>query len=189
MESDGAEQRWRRRLRSTGRKRLAATAAVVGGLLAGGVGIAVAQDDPPSSTSTTTPSPSEPPRDGPGGRRFAHHGEPGRFGPMGALHGEFVTPNGSGYRTMAVQRGRVENVSATSLTVRSDDGFTRTYAVDDNTLVNAGRDGIADVKQGDTVGVVAVVDGGTARAVRVNDATTTGAIHRHWAPADRPAGR
>jgi hypothetical protein len=108
---------------------------------------------------------------------------------MGALHGEFVTPNGSGYRTMAVQRGRVENVGATSLTVRSADGFTRTYAVDDNTLVNAGRDGIADVKQGDTVGVVAVVDGGTARAMRVNDATTTEAIHRHWAPAGRPAGR
>jgi hypothetical protein len=102
---------------------------------------------------------------------------------MGAVHGEFVTPNGTGFRTLAMQRGQVTKVSSGSLTVKSADGFTRTYAVDENTLVNAGRDGIGDVKEGDTVGVMAVVNGDPASAMRISDGTRTDAIRQHWAPA------
>jgi hypothetical protein len=67
--------------------------------------------------------------------------------------------------------------------VKSADGFTRTYAVDENTLVNAGRDGIGDVKEGDTVGVMAAVNGDAASAMRISDGTRTDAIRQHWAPA------
>lgn len=158
-------------------------AAVVATLIVGGLGIAAAQNDPAPPTS---PPPGGDPEGAGRGRRLDEPGRHGRgrpFGPMGALHGEFVTPSGSGYRTLAVQRGRVTQVSSGSITLRSDDGFTRTYALDDNTVVSAGRDGIGDVKEGDTVGVTAVVDGGTARAMRLHDATTTEAIRRHRAPS------
>ena len=162
-------------------------AAVVATLIVGGLGIAAAQNDPgPPPAPPTSPPPGGDPEGAGRGRRLDEPGRHGRgrpFGPMGALHGEFVTPSGSGYRTLAVQRGRVTQVSSGSITLRSDDGFTRTYALDDNTVVSAGRDGIGDVKEGDTVGVTAVVDGGTARAMRLHDATTTEAIRRHRAPS------
>ena len=46
------------------------------------------------------------------------------------LHGEFVVSDGSGgYATMLTQTGTVTAISATSITVRSDDGYTQTYAI------------------------------------------------------------
>lgn len=47
----------------------------------------------------------------------------------GALHGELTLPDANGkYQTVDVQRGKVTKVSSTELTVRSDDGYTKTYA-------------------------------------------------------------
>jgi 2',3'-cyclic-nucleotide 2'-phosphodiesterase (5'-nucleotidase family) len=101
----------------------------------------------------------------------------------GAIHGEFVRPDGNGgYQTVDQQRGKVTSVNSSSIEVKSDDGFTKTYTVDDNTLVNAGRDGIADVKKDDVVEVAAVVSGSTAKAVRIMDQTTLKALHDQWAP-------
>jgi hypothetical protein len=119
---------------------------------------------------------------GPGGRGEGRHG--GKGGPMGhALHGEFVVRNGTdAYRTIAVQTGTVTAISKTSITVKSADNFSKTYAVSENTLVNAGRDGIDNVKEGNEVRVRAVVEGGTANAMSIDDATTTKAIRDHWAP-------
>jgi hypothetical protein len=89
---------------------------------------------------------------------------------MGALHGEFVTPTADGgYETVAVQRGEVTAVSNDSLTVRSEDGYTRTYVVTADTRVNAARDGIDDVETGHQVHVVAVVEGSTATLRHVGD--------------------
>ncbi|MDQ1712803.1 MAG: hypothetical protein QOE45_2253, partial [Frankiaceae bacterium] len=85
-------------------------------------------------------------------------------------------------QTMAFQSGEATAVSATSVTVKSEDGFSRTYVVDDNTLVNAGNDGIADVKTGDKVNVVAIVNGSTANAVHVVDATSVGKLRQQWRP-------
>ncbi|MDX1875516.1 hypothetical protein SBI67_25635 [Mycolicibacterium sp. 120266] len=46
------------------------------------------------------------------------------------LHGEFVVPDGrGGFQTDIVQRGTVTAVSPTSITARSDDGFTATYVI------------------------------------------------------------
>lgn len=101
----------------------------------------------------------------------------------GAIHGEFVTraPSG-GYQTLATQVGEVTAVSASSITVKSEDGFSRTYTVDDNTSVNAGNDGIGDVKTGDEVRIVAIVADGKASAVEIRDRTQMEALHEKWRP-------
>ncbi len=50
------------------------------------------------------------------------------------LHGEFVVPDANGgYTTMLTQTGTVTAVSAASITVRSDDGYTQTYVVPPST--------------------------------------------------------
>ena len=159
-------------------------------LLAGGIGVAAAQSSssPPTTAAPPGASANLPPAPGPRQGRFGGHmGGPGGFGPgfeaKGALHGELVMRNGAdGFRTVDVQTGEATAVSSSSITVKSEDGFTKTYTVDENTLVNAGRDGIGDVKTGHTVRVNAVVEGNTAHAVDVNDETSTRAIHDHWAP-------
>jgi hypothetical protein len=104
----------------------------------------------------------------------------------GAVHGEFVVPDGTGWRTVTVQRGVVMAVSSTSLTVKSKDGYTRTYVLTAKTLVNAGRDGIATVKKGEEVGVAATVKSGRATADDVRDLTQIKAQRKDFGP---PPGR
>lgn len=147
-------------------------------LLVVGFGVAAAQSD--SSTTTTTPPASPAPEGKPWGWGFRHHGGFGfRFG----IHGEFTTrAPGGGYQTIATQVGEVTAVSSSSLTVKSEDGFSRTYAVDDNTLVNAGNEGIGDVQKGDQVRVVALVSDGKASAVDVRDLTQVGRLRDRWLP-------
>jgi len=149
---------------------------------------------PAQATTPATPGPTTPNNGGPGGRqgRFGHGGPFGGklfgfggfggFGRFGGLHGEFTIkkPDGSGYETVATQTGQVTAVSPSSITVKSEDGFSRTYSVDENTVVGSGRDGIGSVKTGDTVNVAGVVDGGTAKAAAVLDSTGLGKIGDHW---------
>ncbi|WP_230202792.1 hypothetical protein [Parafrankia discariae] len=76
----------------------------------------------------------------------------------GSLHGEFVTADRSGgYTTVRTQSGAVTTVQPTAVTVRSTDGFTATYTVTDETLVDGRTGGIDNVDVGDTVGVTATV--------------------------------
>src|SRR5579862_5045473 len=78
------------------------------------------------------------------------------FGPVGAIHGQFVVPKpGGGYQTIDTQRGTVTAVSASSVTVKSSDGYTKTYQVTSSTKVAARRGGIGSVKTGQTVSVLA----------------------------------
>ena len=173
---------------------LVAAGAAVGMVLAG-IGISAAQTSG-SDTSTTTAAEQPAPAAegdvalGPGPGRWGHrgpggHGGPGGFG-KGAIHGEFTVKNGDdGYRTLATQRGEVTAVSSSSITVKSEDGFSRSYTVNDDTLVNAGNDGIEDVKDGDTVHVTAVVEDGKARAVDIHDGTQVKALRDKWMP-ERP---
>ena len=86
------------------------------------------------------------------------------------LHGSYVVedPDG-GYRTVLSQHGEVTAVSATSLTVRSADGFTTTYRLTDDTAVLSGPGGTDDVAKGADVAVTAVRDGGSQRALHVVD--------------------
>jgi hypothetical protein len=101
----------------------------------------------------------------------------------GAIHGSVVTPKqGGGYQTVDGQRGTVEAVSSTSITVKSKDGFTKTYVVTADTLVNAKRDGIASVKKGDTVAVIAVEAAGAVNAVQIIDQTQIKSGWQQWMP-------
>ncbi|SEF28988.1 hypothetical protein SAMN05421837_104459 [Amycolatopsis pretoriensis] len=77
-----------------------------------------------------------------------------------ALHGDFVVSNGNGgYTTERLQTGDVTELSATSVTLTSKDGYKQTYTIGSSTQKTG------DVKQGDTnVTVVAKVEGTTATA-------------------------
>jgi hypothetical protein len=168
------------------RWRLAGTAAaVVVTTVAGGVAWATTSADPtpsPSASPSAPPGKPSTPGDKPGkgnGNGFGHGN--GRFGLGGAVHGEFVVPkDGGGYQTVATQRGQVTAVSKDSITVKSEDGYSRTYAITEDTLVNAARDGIDDVKTGNTVTVFAVVAGGKATAATINDGTVRDAAGQKW---------
>ena len=47
-----------------------------------------------------------------------------------SLHGEFVVADGAGaFSTMMSQTGRVTAISPTSVTARSDDGYSQTYVI------------------------------------------------------------
>ena len=122
-------------------------------------------------------------------------GGPGDFaaGGMGsglsaAVHAEYVVLQGSAYTTMAEQLGTVSEVSSSSVTVKSSDGFTRSYALGSDVVVSnlqqrrqqAGGTGtqlsVADIVAGGTVRIVAAKDGSgyTAASVMVVAATATG---------------
>lgn len=161
---------------------LPAAGLLAAGLLSGAVLAGVTTATAQSGDPTPSVAPHDEKPEGP--RGFKHGRGPHGFGVPGALHGEFTTkaPDG-GYQTMAMQRGEVTAVSATSVTVKSEDGFSRTYAVNDDTLVNAGNEGIDDVSTGDQVHVMAIVDGGNARAVRIQDVTKVRELRGKWAPA------
>jgi hypothetical protein len=100
----------------------------------------------------------------------------------GALHGTMVLPKpGGGTVTVEIQNGRVTAVSRSSITLKSDDGFTRTYAVTSSTIVAARRDGIGSVQVGDQAWVTATASGGTVTAIRVGDLSQL-----RFGPGDRP---
>lgn len=165
--------------RSRGKAAGFVAAGLVGGVVLAGFAQATAQTPTPTPSESGGTTTQQAPKNGPGPGGRGHHGGPGGMG----IHGEFVTAApGGGYQTIATQRGEVTAVSATSVTVKSEDGYSRTYVVDDNTSVNAGNEGIGDVKTGDDVHVLAIVANGKANAVELRDATETGRIRDRWAP-------
>ena len=128
---------------------------------------------------------------------FPHQGRPGGGffglgGLFGAVHGQFVVPkSGGGYQTIDTQRGSVTAVSDTSITVKSADGFTRTYEVTSSTNVDAVRYGIGSVKTGHQVAVTATASGSTATAVSILDFSLLPSLHggsgwNHTAPPAPP---
>lgn len=162
------------------RWRIAGTvAAVAVTTAAGGVAWATTNADPtPSASPSSQASPGAPDAGkGPGGGQGRH----GELGMMGALHGEYVVEkDGGGYQTVASQRGEVTAVSKDSITVKSADGYSKTYTLTTDTLVNATRDGIDSVKTGNQVSVSAIVADGKATATAVNDGTVRDAANQKW---------
>jgi hypothetical protein len=77
-----------------------------------------------------------------------------------ALHGDFVVSSGSGTQTMRLQTGELTAVAGDSITVKSTDGYTSTYTI------GTGVD-VSGLTQGETVRVMATVDGDTAMATWV----------------------
>ncbi|MFB9180493.1 DUF5666 domain-containing protein [Dactylosporangium sucinum] len=115
------------------------------------------------------------PGGGPGGGFPGGRGGMERGGTHGALHGDFVVKDSSGkYVTYRLQTGTVTAVSDTSITVKSEDGYSTTFAVNDSTKVGNGSGKIGDVKTGNTVTVVGTVDGTTVTATRIADTSLRG---------------
>jgi hypothetical protein len=113
--------------------------------------------------------------------RFPGGGAQGGAGGLGfgrgatGLHGESVVPDGNGgYVTQRTQTGKVTAITATSMTVVSDDNFSATYVLGPNTTVDGGSGTIADLAVGHTVDIRAQVAGTTVTATTVNDQNLTG---------------
>lgn len=146
---------------------------------------------------------------GPGGQGsaqdgFAGGGMPGQggagnFSPDGmggmgsglaaAVHAEYVVLQGGAYVTKAEQLGTVTEVSSGSVTVKSSDGFTRSYGLGSDVAVSKQQQrrqqaggstgtqlGVVDIVAGATVRIVAAKNGSdyAAESVVVVAATATG---------------
>ncbi|GAA5195237.1 hypothetical protein GCM10023346_24640 [Arthrobacter gyeryongensis] len=127
----------------------------------------------PGATSPTTPSP---------GKARPFPVLPRGFAGPG-MHGEFTVKNKDGsYTTLVSQRGTVQSVSDSSISVKSDDGFTQSYAITSSTTIvrfpaaGTGTQGrrpslqtikATDLKAGDTVAVSGTKSGTTVTATRI----------------------
>jgi hypothetical protein len=174
-------------------------ACLAGGVALGVAGIASATGQSPvvrqavvdaqSATPTQSAAPGTTPDRRDRGAPFEGRGHFGRGhgGPLGfgggILHGEFVVPKADGtFQTVHVQRGAVTAVSSTSISVKSDDGFSKSYAVNADTLVNAARDGISTIAKDDIVQLQATGTGATPTAVSVVDVTKLGNLRDRLQP-------
>jgi hypothetical protein len=99
-----------------------------------------------------------------GGGMMGGNGLLGRLG--GVQHGELTVTGSDGKAVvMTVQRGTVTASSATSVSVRSDDGFAQTYAV--NATTRVGGASAAQPQKGDRVVVLARKADKVATQIRV----------------------
>jgi hypothetical protein len=82
------------------------------------------------------------------------------------LHGEITVQGKDGVRTVVVQRGTVTAADATTVSVKSTDGFTQTWTLGDKLRVVQNRAAAdrAAVKTGAVVGVAGAKTGDTTTA-------------------------
>ncbi|HSV65579.1 MAG TPA: hypothetical protein VLJ59_06690 [Mycobacteriales bacterium] len=150
---------------------------VLGGGTAAGFGIASAVSDP-TPTPAATSAPNNPSSPGNPGRldrpdrpkAGAHPRLSGGLLARRIEHGELVIKGKDGKPvTMVVQRGQVTAVSSSSVTVKSDDGYTATYPIVASTKVRVNGDAkaIDGVTVGNTAAVLARKDGDTLTATRL----------------------
>lgn len=152
---------------------------VVGAATVAVFGLAPAGADPPPASTPGASAGNDHPWTGPpwAGRWGGPWGGPwgAPFDIRDALHGEVViAKDGGGTQTMLIQKGAVTEVNATSISVKSDDGFTKTYALNGKTRVNGGRDEIGSVGKDERVVVTAVQTGGSLTAQNLVDLTDLG---------------
>jgi hypothetical protein len=124
---------------------------------------------------------------GPGGTNAGPGGlGVGMGGLNAAVHSEYVVLQNGSYVTMAGQLGTVTDISASSMTVKSEDGFTKTYVLGSDVVVaqgmrqrGSGTTGttltLADVKSGSSVRVTALKDSDkyTAQSIQIVTATAS----------------
>lgn len=127
-------------------------------LAGAGAGIAAAQTTTPP-TAPSAPTDTAHQHKGTWNHKgtWDHHGEH-RGSSGGMEHGEFTLQTTTGDKVIDVQRGVVTVVSATSVTVKSPDNFTATYALDAATKVTKDHkeSTVADVAVNDQVRLEAV---------------------------------
>jgi len=95
-----------------------------------------------------------------------------RAGLLGRIeHGEATVDTNHGYQVIEVQRGIVDSANSRQLTVRSADGFSATYVVNNSTKIHKDRRArdIGQVAANDRVIVLAIKTGSTTAATRIGD--------------------
>jgi hypothetical protein len=137
--------------------------------LVGGVSVGLASADPaaspsPSASPTVSATPTSP-ADRKAAKRSAEPQQRGGRLIRRALHGE-VTTAGPKHRVVVFQRGAVDNVSATSITVTSTDGFSQAYVLVPTTKIRSHQAPapLSDIATKDKVRVVAIRTGDTVTA-------------------------
>jgi hypothetical protein len=112
--------------------------------------------DPQPSASGAAATKPHPLRPGRLRRELARH----------VLHGEVVVQTKDGDKTIDVQRGTVTAVTGTTVTVKSPDGFTGTWAFGDPLRVvqHGQKADKSAVKTGEEIGVAGVKNGSTVTA-------------------------
>lgn len=158
-------------------KKLAIAIAVALGIAGAGAGVVYAAS---GSTSGTEQGPggSGAMGGGPGGQSSQGGGPGGLMSE--ALHGEYVVSDGNGsYTTEILQNGEVTAISDTSITAKSEDGYTKTYTIDSDTTSD-----LSSIETGDDVTITATVSGDTATVETVVEegTATTGQGQMGQAP-------
>ncbi|MFF1386006.1 hypothetical protein ACFVWT_20840 [Arthrobacter sp. NPDC058288] len=178
-------------------------------VLAGGVGVGIYALTSSSAAAGNPADAGALQETSPGGRGGAQggfadggmppQGGPGNFAPEGlggmgtgvsaAVHSEYVTLEEGAYVTKVEQQGTVTAVSSGSVTVKSTDGFSRTYSLGSDVTVSnqqqrrqqsgasaTSQPTVADIVSGAMVRIVAGKDGDSfpAESVQMVAATLTG---------------
>jgi len=137
-----------------------------------GAGVAAAQTTPtaPGPSTAANPAPASP---APGAKHTGTHTGMGkhRGGLRRVEHGEFTVHTKTGDKVMDVQRGVVTAVNATSVTVKSTDGFSSTYTINPTTKVRKDKTtaAVSQIATNDRVQVMATKTGSTVIAQRIGD--------------------
>jgi len=148
-----------------------------------GAAIAWSADSPSPSPSQSQSAPSAPAQENRQDEQAKpdKQSKPGKAQRPQLQHSESVVKNADGtFKTVVEQRGTVEAVSANSITVKSEDGYSRTYAVNAETKVTkapaTGEDGkwqrpspgtIAAITAGEVVRISGTKNGDQATAERI----------------------
>ncbi len=128
-----------------------------------GSGIAHAQDGDNSPPLPPAHSADVGPDRGPA--PWQHHRQsPGRI-----EHGEFTVRTDTGHQVVKVQHGTVTAVDGHSLTVKSADGFSGTYTIDEQTKVGKDRQSATVDQVSVDDRVIVFADGATSVAKRIGD--------------------
>ncbi len=199
-----AAARWPGRVTGWPAWRRAMRRAVVGGsvlgLAAGATAVALAATAAAPTgivmSSSGKPSGSEHPAPGGG-----HRGKPVPVPPLplpwwgNVVHATYTIQVGpASFETYDVQHGAASDISQTSISVTSPDGYSSTYVVDPTTIVDAQRDGVLSINTGDEVDITATVTTATsgttttatATATQIIDVTEVGYGGCGWPPLAAP---
>ncbi len=133
---------------------------------AGVLGLGIAAG---AAMAATTPPPAPKAQQHAKAGNPAHPGKAKRALAQRAVHGDFTVKTKDGYQAVALQRGTVSAVSATSISLRSPDSFSATYVVTTSTVVREKGKPVAitDIKVGDRAVVLAKHTGTTLTATRI----------------------
>ena len=156
----------------------------IAGAVVGELGSATAASPSPSPHASAQPGAPAPYGGGPMMHRFGERmrGLPSLGGPELGLGGKVLhsqatveTPDGT-TKVVVSQTGDITDISDSTITVKSSDGFEATYTVDKNTRISLnGSDGaMSSLKTGDSVRVFGAKNGSTNHASAVMDGMPAG---------------